>query len=340
MRSAIVFALIALILAAAAGLIAYLLYRKKLNEAVQNGEHPTHSKVAAPGEVIPKLAFVLLLIWDFILLINISSLSTKLLTAENNLMGQIGQLKGQILDLEKQLEAQELPLKDYDFAPGALDRQSLTFPLHLTAAPKEVSDDTRLILTYGSRQVEMTRGASGLYVADVTLGLFEEIPEVPTIQILSGGKTQLETLDSAIYGAGFWSVFLPLPDVFPSDLEMTLKNGTLQVSGSVVCSVSGSKGGAVDPVRASLELIHNGSVVKTIPLEEALGRDGKPQQLTLKESIAAFQDSDAFQLVMVVENDLDLTVRQLISWYAGNSEKESESGFWILDKNGNVLFAD
>ena len=337
MRSAVVFAIIALILAAAAGLIAYLLYRKKLNEAVQSGEHPTHSKVAAPGEVIPKLIIVLLLVWDFILLINISSLRTQLLTAENNVMGQIGQLKGQISDLEKQLKAQELPLKDYDFTPGALDRQSLTFPLHLTATPKEVSDDTRLILTYGSRQVEMTRGASGIYTADVTFGLFEEIPEVPTIQILSGGKTQIETLDSAIYGAGFWSVFLPLPDIFTSDLEMTLKNGTLSVSGSVACGASGSKDG-VNPVKASLELVHNGSVIKTIPLEEAINPDGKPQQLTLKESIASFGENDEFLIAAVLENDLDLTVRQVAAWYAGGSWKESDSGIQILDKSGKVLY--
>ena len=323
--------LVPILIAAIIILAVGLSYKKRLNKAV-NGEENVHSRSVAPGEILPWILVLLLLIWNAVSLSTTFRLTQEISNLQSQLMSYSTTIQEQINDINTTMQDTVATVR---VEMMDLEKGTNTVRMHVTVAPKAYSDDTTVSFTHGSETVDLVKNGS-MFEGDVHIGLFENADAYVTIT--TGGVSQVRMVNDIVTGF-LWMDFLPTADTTELNLNLSYNSdGTpKELSGIVNYTVNPAKDG-VNPIKAYLVVEQNGVVLKTIdlPLQgETVGT------IEVKEALSIENDT-GLTVSVAVENDMGLTVQRVFWYIAGEDENYTDMtpAIKIFDQNNNLLFTD
>ena len=320
--------IIPILIAAIVILVIGLSYKKRLNNAL-SGEENVHSRSVAPGEILPWILVLLLLIWNavslsttFRLSQEISNLQSQILSYSTTVQEQIYQINTAMQDTVASVTTEVIDL----------EKDTKTVKVHVTVAPKAYSDDTIVTFTHGSETEELTKNGS-LFEGDVHVGLFERSDAYVTIT--TGGVSQVRMVNDLSTGM-LWMDFLPQIEVGELDVKLSYNTdgSPKELTGRIDYYTMDMKD-AVKATKAYLVIEQNGKVLKTIDLE--VSQYGSTIELNEKLSIAS---DEGLSISIGVENSLGLKVQRLFWYMSAQEESAIVPAVRILDENNNLIYAE
>lgn len=133
------------------------------------------------------------LLLNLILLSYTMTLEKNISSLQNNLSGQINQLRMDILNISgnvsSTLEEQASILDSAEWSYGKINVQNLMVPFSASVIPKEADTDTTAILTANGQSVPMVRSGMS-FNAEISVGLFEDINAYVTFDVKGTQRTQ------------------------------------------------------------------------------------------------------------------------------------------------------
>lgn len=227
----------------------------------------------------------------------------------------------------------------FDFSYGELDRENLTVPVRSRIVPKSLSGDTALFLEFAGRTVEMKKEeTSSVFVADFTVGLFEQKEEENVRLVIKNGDV-FETVELDWNFAYIHTDFLPFLVVhfIFDDITFSEKTGI---------KVEGRLSGFIDDEDtdrfSDLRLIYkiNGEIVSA----ETVGIDNI-DLLNINKTFPGYGVGDIFEFYAEATDEFGFIHESLLKRveFSKNGESTEETAeadetySVIRDKDGNVL---
>ena len=309
MRTSIIVLLVTILAAALLGILAYIRYRRRLNEALSDSSDPSirqHSS-ASPAEFVPWLLIALLVIWNAVTLGKVSSMSARLDNMSNNLQSQMMLMNSRISDLEEMLKKENAILRSYDWSFSEFDAESHCVFIDFTLYPQSYTETTRLSLTCGSETVSFSQSSPGIFKGSAKVDIFKMIEDFPALTMTDGGTSRVQILDDMPIGYLF-DFYLPIYMADASTLKTARKGDTLKMSGELHLSQAG-KDTDVRITKAELLKEVNGVVKESVPVTL---RSNEMTTLNLDESFADFGRDSTLRLLLRAETDTGYTVQTLL----------------------------
>ena len=205
--------LIILGLAALIGAAVIILYRVKVNRALQGKESGAHIGVPAPSDTLSGLFRIVILILLIVICINLGKLNTLLQEIENvrdNVQNNNSFITSEIGSLKADLAEINSRVYSYESDCTGIDVSDNTCTVRHTVRLKTFSDATEVFLTAGDdSEIKMTNTGLGRFEAELTAGLFSEMYYDPFITITENGTSSVETLSAYSDEAYYWQMYIP-----------------------------------------------------------------------------------------------------------------------------------
>lgn len=331
--------LLSLGVAAIACLIAYFLYLKRLNKAVSrdgaSGE-PRHRGVA-PSDFVPWVLVVLLLVWNAISLSKIADQTEMLSAIYSNQQTFHYELSNQISELRSSaddLAEDQKQLARYSWQIGSVDTVAGTARLDFTFMPVEFTDNTRLTLIWGSRELKLSQRNVGSFTGSIYVDFFQDINESPALVLEEGEQKRVQPLRDVPQGS-FWSLFLPYGQGNPDLDSFKFENNTLSLKGQLrLRLVAEREDIQIKEVRLVKEV--NGEVKKseTVKLERH-----NSITVSFNDEFSNMSENDSFRMYLEVTNDAGYTVRTCVFDFVWEDSRESLiDSIQITDRNNKVIY--
>ena len=340
--------LIPLLAAALIGLIAYLLYRRRLNAALSQSAdaseegglppQPRH-RTASPAEFVPWLLVILLLVWNAISLAKISSQTQELQNINHNMAFYYQQLNSKLDHLGTRMEeAANPPIAEFDWSFSQLDAARGTGRLDITIIPKTPGNDTRYRLFWGGLEKELTPLPGGRFSVGLSFDWFKPEAHTPPHLVEEKGGVQRTQILEGIPCGPLWQLFMPCGEGHVIQVETKYQNKTLSIKGEVSLKLSDTKD-LVSPTEINLVTELGGKVVETRPLSlSSYGADSYILDKTYENA-----EADAsLRLYLDVKNDAGYTVRTWLMDHPAShetNEPEDLTGFiQIFDQDMRQVY--
>ena len=331
--------LLSLGVAAIVCLIAYFIYLHRLNRAVSKdgvpGE-PRHRGVA-PSDFVPWVLVVLLLIWNAISLSKILDQTQSLYTLSQELHFYYNELYAELDSLGvKAAEAAEAQnqLSKYSWQVGDVDYVAGTARLDFTFMPVEFTDNTRLTLIWGSRELKLSQRNVGSFTGSIYVDFFQDINESPALVLEEGEQKRVQPLRDVPQGS-FWSLFLPYGQGYLDMDSLKFENNTLSLKGQLRLRLVAERED-IQIKEARLVKEVNGAVKKseTVKLERH-----SSIAVSFNDEFSNMSENDSFRMYLEVTNDAGYTVRTCVFDFVWDDIRESLiDSIQITDRNNKVIY--
>jgi len=289
----------------------------------------------------------------------IMSLKSDIKMLDNDLANEKTRLENQInsiyTNVDSQLKKEASLFENVTMNYGELDEETKTANINFTVLPKIITDDMEVNISVGEKSTEMVKKNNGEYMADIPVGLFENLDYFPIVTVKSKGEIKTEILEN--YSVQYiWTSYLPT--VSSGNIrayKASLHDGKLTVDGDLVVGYSiPSLNKDAKFTKYSLTVEVNGREVSSKDItnsirdyEKSYGIDGGRVEIPFEETYD-LMGSDNLCIYLVAEDSLGYIHKNVaFSWEQPDSDGAQKEmavpapigygGETILDKDGNVL---
>ena len=338
--------LIPLGIAILVGLIAYLLYRRRLDAAVSQEEIPSEPRHrgVSPAEFVPWILVILLLVWNALSLAKIASQTRQLEGLQGEIQYYYHQLNAKINNLsDRLLEAENPPLADYSWSLGAVDAATGQGRMDFVIRPGAYSQNTRFSLFWNDQKTALTAQPGGSFTGSISFDLFQDVYASPVLELEEDGQTRVQHLEDVPSGR-LWSLFLPYGEGSSSGLETAYKNNNYSVRGAFQLWMLGEKAwpGQENITITGIRLVKalGQQVMESIPLQMS---PGDSLEIPVEDSYEIAEGRGLnYRVYLDVENSAGYTVRAWIMdmpvTFETTSPELLEGYLTVFDNKGNYVW--
>lgn len=328
------------LIAAIVGGIYMIMYRRKINKALNenNGRHVN----------MPDGRSVIIVILAVVLFFGVYRTKYLVEQLEDNMNSTMIWMKYDIIEEFEQeisqLESQINELKnlnklvsEYNFNIEKFNIKKGVVTYKLEVILKSVSDDTKVSVSIDESNIELTRDSSGKFVGNIDVNMFKFVQVEPNIFITQGGITTSESFGLVSLGEA-WKEYFPTI-IAKTPYEWKYSNKKIDLDGKLeVYLEEGTEGKFVD---AYLEIDLAGYDTKKVDIGFKDGQIG--YSVPLEEYLPEVHPLSILDVYVVAVDSLGYTHKALVStwreevWIPYDVYKEVEMAEQIFDKEGNLL---
>ena len=205
-------------------------YKARINKALQ--EDRPAGPTPEPRRVGKVILFLLAAACVLGFLLWANSLQTRIAELERSIRSDMYSLSNRIdqnyQSLIDELRAESAMFAAYEYEITEVDPTGRTVCVRVTAAPKESSADAAVLLRFGDRELELQRGANGIWTGEAQIALGESLKLTEAaLSVVEDGKERTQKVDFYLQGA-LWSYF---PKMVPNAdyVERSWKDGKLDL---------------------------------------------------------------------------------------------------------------
>lgn len=213
MAIAMVYLIIMIVVAALVLIISVVSYNRRLDKIARGEARDTHSSIPEPKETVNGIYRVLLMGLVVVCLVNIGTANGMLISLQNeihNLESRQQSLSAEIREMREQLKENETLVSDASWEVTNGNLESRTADIDFTVRLKQFSEETKVTLNLGGKEVPLTGNKAGTFKGQFSANLFEEYSE-PAVCISEGGVTVSEAITN--FPEYFLYDYLPMPSV-------------------------------------------------------------------------------------------------------------------------------
>ena len=335
--SSISFIGILLLIAVLLGAAAIILYRVKVNRALQGKESGAHTNIPAPADSLSGIFKGVILILLIVICINLGKLNTLQQEIENlrdNVMINNSSVVSELGSLKSDLAEMNSRVYSYENSCIGVDVSDNTCTVKHTVRLKSFSDETEVVLILGDgTETNMVKTGTGRYEAELKTGLFKEISDYPSITVKENGTSYVEKLTGYSDESYYWQTCIPSvigqagPGITYSGKKLSITNISLFseykhsyniASAKIDIEVNGKEADSIDAV--SYFEIPVGNI--EIPVNKEY----------------SVNESDDIRINLILVTEEGYTLDQLL--FEVNEGRHISYGnkYTITDKNGNKVF--
>lgn len=283
-----------------------------------------------------------MLLLNIILWFRTIALGQNIENLQRNMSNQFSHLSSEVrgisYDVSNTIERQASLFEDVSWAFGAVDAESLTIPLTVSAIPKEASTTTTATLTVNGASTQMTR--DGLqFTGILPVGLFTTLDVYVTFDAESTQRSQQ-------VATGLRPFEERLPTLFAqnaggSSFEHNVRKFTLD--GRIQIDLKAPENTTI----TSLKIVttDNGTVIHELAAKPILDPPVYSQMVDYPLEIT-FEPNHTYETAVVATDGYGLTYRTIVDRHVigadGALPDFGQMEWWgnttILDKNGRVLY--
>ena len=205
-------------------------YKARINKALQEdrpvGPTPEPRRVGKVILVLVAAACVLgFLLWANSLQNRIAELESSIRSDMSSISQRIDQNYQSLID---ELRAENAVFASYEYEITEVDPAGRTVRVRVTAAPKESSAEAAVLLRYADRELELRRGANGIWTGEARIALGDCLKLTDAaLSVVEDGRERTQKVDFYLQGA-LWSYF---PKVMANAdyVERNWKDGKLDL---------------------------------------------------------------------------------------------------------------
>ena len=197
------------------GVVAVILYRRKINKALQGEQSSAHTSLPAPADTVGglyKAVVLILLIWLCLCTGKLNDIRSELENIKSLTVSSSGNLSGELYLLQNKMEEMNSKVYSYTTSGSSVDSSDNTCLVKHVVRLKSFSADTEVtFISPDGTEVKMDKVGEGKYEAEIKTDMFKETYEYPGIIIKENGTNCYEELDSETYfpGDSYWQMFIP-----------------------------------------------------------------------------------------------------------------------------------
>ncbi len=213
-------------------------YRSRINRALQEDRPvgPTPEPRRA-GKVILFLVAAACVL-GFLLWAN--SLQNRIAELENSIREDMFYLSSRVdqnyQSLIDELRAESAVFAEYEYEVTEVDPAARIVRVRVAAAPKEASADASVLLRYADRELELQRGANGIWTGEARIALGDSLKlGNAALSVVEDGREQTQKVDFYLQSA-LWSYF-PKVTAIADYVERNWKDGRLELKADLGLTV-------------------------------------------------------------------------------------------------------
>lgn len=218
------------ILFAVSFIIYYLIYNKRINERLKNKESLAHNSMVSVDTVGKFWLVFFGVVVVFIIFGELNSLKSDIEAQQVSLSNQISDMEIKLSEMEEMIAKQNSLVNQFECIVGKVDAEQGTVEVKFTCVPKMYSDDTKITLINGDKNIEFENKGNGKFISEQTFSIFECFDEKTIIlQDDAGIIRTCEELN--ILGDCLAIDCLPTLSYYNFSTVFTHWNGSVKISG-------------------------------------------------------------------------------------------------------------
>lgn len=176
-------------------LVYFFVYKRHINRRLEGGQSSAHIPMASLDTVFRWLVLIAAAIMLISMHSKLTRMEEELSMTRSELNREILGLRGDIYDLEVELEEQNSLISAFSYEVGDFDVDTMTSEVTFTCTPKSFTEDTTITLTLGDYEIALEKGSGGVFRGTKEMDIFAMLPETAVITITSGGVSQTQMTD-------------------------------------------------------------------------------------------------------------------------------------------------
>ena len=334
--------IILLLLAAAGAVIYFLIYRKRVNRALNEGSD-VDSAGPEPASVSRSGLMIVLIIAMGIMLIRIANLNSNIKRLNDMVANQSYQLmniQNELEELQQNMKEEASLISDFNMIFNQMDPADHTAELTFQVTPKKTTEDMTIVVAADDMRIPLQRSSQGTtFTGSCTLDIFTSFLEPVKVLMTQNGETMTVETDNYEL-TELWQHYLP-QIIVSGGGSGTYKKDAMEVEWTIGLDlIAKTEYGRFEKNGITLTTMLDGQVTETkdISNEVSWEEDYGVMRMDVKKNFPIREDQTLSMVVSLKDNmgyTHECTVMELSGVHSHEEVKENE--YRIYDASGKLI---